>query len=80
MQESLNSNHSVLTKDEQDDIYKSLLLVQQIETDLANAKLSMESGKFFASMDYLTAAKNKTPVAIKSMKDFVKTLQDKKIW
>ena len=78
--ESENSKPSVLTKEEKDDIYKALIFVREIETDLANAKLTMIRGKFFDSMDYLTEAHSKAPVAVKSIQDFVKSLQDKKIW
>lgn len=80
MSESKNSNPLELTKEEKDTAYKSMILFQEIETDLANAELTMHGGKFFDSMDYLTEGKTKLSIATREYKIFIKILKDKKIW
>lgn len=80
MPESENWVDLELTKDEQDDLYKAIILIQELETDFQNIKLTMENGKFFNSMDYLIEAMNKPLIAGDSMRRFVKTLKDKRIW
>jgi len=80
MPESENLENLELTKDEQDDLYKAIIMIQELEGDFQNIKLTMENGKFFNAMDHVIGAMNKPLIAGDSIRRFVKTLVDKKIW
>jgi len=46
MPELENSNHSVLSKEDQDLCYRIVQMVHEIETDLKNADTQMHQGRF----------------------------------
>lgn len=80
MPELENSKSLELTKEEQDDLYKAIIMLQELEGDLQNIKLTMESGKFFNAMDHVIEAMNKPLIGQEAIRSFVKTLGNKKIW
>jgi len=78
--ESENCQTSELTKDQQDDIYKAIIMLNEIETDLFNINLTMENGKWFRAKDHLNEARPKVTIAINSIQQFIKHLKSSEVW
>jgi len=80
MSVSQNSNHSVLSKDDQDYLYRFVQFFHEISTDLKNAELMMEQGKFFKAMDYIRECNIKAQIGERDVGEFVQELKDKRWW
>ena len=71
---------SELTKDQQDDVYKAIIMLNEIETDLFNVNLCMENGKWFRAKDHLNSARPKVTITINSIQEFIKHLKTSNVW
>jgi len=80
MSESKNSNHSVLSKDDQDLCYRIIQMIHDIEIDTGNADKQMNDGRFFDAMDNIRTSKSKSQIAQHDLAIFVNSLRDKKLW
>jgi len=80
MSELKNSNHSVLSKDDQDLCYRIVQMIHEIETDIGNADKQMHDGRFFDAMDNVRISKQKSQIAQKDFAIFVNALRDKGLW
>ncbi len=80
MSESLNSQHSELTKEEQDTAYKCVILLAEAITDLDNCAMFMNTGRFFDAKDKIMEAKTRLQSSKLALATFVNELKAKKIW
>ncbi len=80
MSESQNSQHSELTKEEQDTAYKSVILLAEAITDLDNCEMFMNTGRFFDAKDKVIEAKIRLQSSKFALGTFVNELKVKKIW
>jgi len=80
MSVSQNSNHSVLSNEEQDYLYRFVQFFHEISTDLKNAELMMDQGKFFKAMDYIRQCNIKAQIGERNVGEFVEDLKRKGWW
>ena len=80
MSVSQNSNHSVLSKDDQDYFYRFVQFFHEISTDLKNSEHLMEQGKFFKAMDYIRQCNIKAQIGERDVGKFVQELKERGWW
>jgi len=80
MSESTNSQHLVLSKEEQDTAYRSVILLAEAITDLDNCEMFMNTGRFFDAKDKIIEAKTRLQSSKFAFATFVSELKVKKIW
>jgi len=80
MQESTNSEISVLTKEEQQIAYNAIYFLLNGKTDIGNVGILLKAGRIVDAYADLPGIDLELKKAESALKEFVKILREKNIW